>query len=137
MGKPNDFVPASINAPSRKKVLVVDDCSDNRLIVLTILEDQYAIEEAETTEAALRLVESWQPDVVIQDIARPDFDGFYFLRLLKKTNPSLPVINLTANSTDADRQLSVEAGAFAHIAKPITDMNVLFDVVAQAIASTK
>src|SRR5262249_3936751 len=60
----------------RKKILILDDNDDNRLIVRTILEDSFEVAEAGHSHEALRLVESWQPDLIIQDIDRADMDGW-------------------------------------------------------------
>jgi CheY-like chemotaxis protein len=124
----------------RKKILVVDDHLACREAVSMILQDSLKddceVRTAEHSYEALELVEFWRPDLIIQDIARPDMDGWEFLRELRKEHPFLPVIILTAYSSEQARRTSMEAGAFAHIAKPI-DWEALVHAVAKALASTK
>src|SRR5262245_44250658 len=79
-----------------KKVLVVDDSSANRLIIRTILEDRYDTEEAADGWEAVKMIRSWQPDVVLRDFDHPGPDGGELLRLIKQDMPSLPVIIVTA-----------------------------------------
>jgi CheY-like chemotaxis protein len=123
-----------MSAATGKKILVVDDHELCRLVVRTILEDVFEVAEAECSDEALELVETWHPDLVIQDIARPGIDGYEFLTLLKKSHPSLPVIILTAY---IDRQRSLDAGAFAHLFKPLADRDAILNIVNAALSNSR
>ena len=57
------------------RVAVVDDNSDNRLIIRTILEDQYEIFEFSSGIEAIQGFRKSRPDVVILDITLPEMDG--------------------------------------------------------------
>src|SRR5215475_2821034 len=113
------------------RVAVVDDNSDNRLIIRTILEDQYQIDEFATGPEALEAFREERPDVVILDISLPEMDGTEILRLIRKDTQlrDLPVIALTAHAMVGDREKYLNAGFDDYVAKPILDMNVLFTAI--------
>src|SRR5437764_13774737 len=88
-----------IIASNMHKVAVVDDNADNRLIIRTILEDQYDIIEFASGLDAIAGFRKDKPDVVILDISLPEMDGTEILRRLRDDAQlhDLPVIALTAH----------------------------------------
>jgi len=120
------------------RVAVVDDNSDNRLIIRTILEDQYQIEEFATGTDAIQAFRQSRPDVVILDISLPEMDGTEILRLIRSDArlQDLPVIALTAHAMVGDREKYLAAGFDDYVAKPILDMNVLFTTIQRLIPSS-
>src|SRR5262245_41504204 len=113
------------------KVAVVDDNSDNRLIIRTILEDQYEIIEYSGGLEALEGFRSSPPDGVILDISLPEMDGTEILRRLR-SDPQwqhIAVIALTAHAMIGHRGEYLRAGFNDYVAKPILDMNVLFATI--------
>ena len=112
-------------------VAVVDDNADNRLIIRTILEDQYHIEEFSSGTEAMNAFRKKRPDVVILDISLPELDGTEILNLIR-SDPSLqdlPVIALTAHAMVGDREKYLALGFDDYVAKPILDMNLLFSSI--------
>ena len=112
-------------------VAVVDDNADNRLIIRTILEDQYQIEEYSGGTEAMGAFRNKRPDVVILDISLPEMDGTEILNLIR-SDPSLralPVIALTAHAMVGDREKYLALGFNDYVAKPILDMNLLFSSI--------
>jgi len=114
-----------------RKVAVVDDNADNRLIIRTILEDQYEILEYSSGIEAIEGFRKSKPDVVILDISLPEMDGTEILRRLRDDSDlhSLPVIALTAHAMVGDREKYLAAGFNDYVAKPILDMGVLFSTI--------
>jgi CheY-like chemotaxis protein len=114
-----------------RKIAVVDDNADNRLIIRTILEDQYEIIEFSSGIEAIEGLRKRKPDVVILDISLPEMDGTEILRRLREDDQlnNLPVIALTAHAMVGDREKYLAAGFNDYIAKPILDMNVLFATI--------
>ena len=114
-----------------RKVAVVDDNSDNRLIIRTILEDQYEIMEFASGLEAIEGFRKNKPDVVILDISLPEMDGTEILRRLRDDRQlhDLPVIALTAHAMVGDREKYLAAGFNDYVAKPILDMSVLFSTI--------
>ncbi len=113
------------------KVAVVDDNADNRLIIRTILEDQYEIEEFASGPEAINAFTQNRPDVVILDISLPEMDGTEILRRIREIAKlrDLPVIALTAHAMVGDREKYLAAGFNDYVPKPILDMNVLFGAI--------
>lgn len=104
---------------SQQSVLVVDDDPD----ILTALQDLleyegFHVDCAHTCHEALTSVEQHHYNAVLLDLGLPDGDGQSVLHRLQRSDPSLPVIILTA-ATSMDRKLgSLTEGAFAHLTKP-------------------
>jgi len=114
-----------------RKIAVVDDNADNRLIIRTILEDQYDIVEYSSGIEAIEGFRKSKPDVVILDISLPEMDGTEILRRIRDDSAlhDLPVIALTAHAMVGDREKYLSAGFNDYVAKPILDMNVLFSTI--------
>src|SRR5215813_3867070 len=114
-----------------RKVAVVDDNADNRLIIRTILEDQYEIVEFSNGTEAIEGFRKNRPDVVILDISLPEMDGTEILRRIRDDSQlqDLPVIALTAHAMFGDRERYLAAGFNDYVAKPILDMTILFSTI--------
>jgi len=114
-----------------RKIAVVDDNADNRLIIRTILEDQYEIIEFASGIEAIEGFRENKPDVVILDISLPEMDGTEILRRIREDTElhDLPVIALTAHAMVGDREKYLAAGFNDYVAKPILDMSVLFSTI--------
>ena len=114
-----------------RKIAVVDDNADNRLIIRTILQDQYDIIEFSSGMEAIEGFKKSKPDVVILDISLPEMDGTEILRRIRG-DPNLhdlPVIALTAHAMVGDREKYLAAGFNDYVAKPILDMKLLFSTI--------
>src|SRR4029078_12103739 len=113
------------------KIAVVDDNADNRLIIRTILEDQYEIVEFARGSEAIDAFKKNRPDVVILDISLPEMDGTEILRRIRDDSSlhDLPIIALTAHAMVGDREKYLAAGFNDYVAKPILDMTVLFSTI--------
>jgi CheY-like chemotaxis protein len=105
------------------RILAVDDDKDTREMLRFILEQQAAkvIVVTSVTEA----VESFQkspPDVILSDIAMPDYNGYALIALLrandKKTGRTTPAIALTAYTSPADEETALAAGFQKYMSKP-------------------
>src|SRR5262245_25984499 len=115
----------------KTRIAVVDDNADNRLIIRTILEDIYEIEEFSTGVEAIEHFKKDLPAVVIMDISLPEMDGIEILRHIRADTqlPALPVSALTTHAMVADREKYLAAGINEYLAKPILDMNLLFKTI--------
>ena len=60
-----------------------------------------------------------RPDVVITDIRMPEMDGLEASRAIRDIDPEIPIIALTANAFDSDKQKAIDAGCNDYMAKPI------------------
>jgi len=82
-----------------KKILLVDDEDGIQMLYREELQDEgYEIISAYNGEEGLEKVKSESPDLVILDIQMPGMNGIETLRLMKKDNPTLPIILSSAYS---------------------------------------
>jgi CheY-like chemotaxis protein len=118
-----------------KKVAVVEDNPDNRLLVSVLLEDLYELTEYERGDEALAGLKANPPDVVLLDISLPEMDGSEVLAHIRADEAlrSLKVIALTAHASSNDRERFLAEGFDDYVTKPITDENVLLGAIARAI----
>lgn len=102
-------------------VLIVDDHALVRMGVRRLLEnlpDLKIIGEADNGESALSLIKTHKPDVVLLDIKMPGIDGWEVTRRLKKTNPNIKIIAVTAaNSDPMFPARLMQLGAMGYITK--------------------
>jgi len=119
-----------------KKIAVVEDNPDNRLLVRVILESLYAITEYEDGLAALAGLPAAPPDLVLLDVSLPHLDGTEVLRRLRAHAllRRLPVIALTAHAMAGDREKYLAQGFDDYVSKPIVDENLLLAAIAKALA---
>lgn len=118
--------PASPYRFEGKKVLLVEDNLLNQEIAQTILQDAgFTVDTADDGDVAVeRLQDSKQGefDLVLMDIQMPKMDGYAATREIR-TLPSdvanVPIVAMTANAFEEDKQKAIRAGMNAHIAKPI------------------
>jgi len=117
-----------------KKVAVVEDNPDNRLLVSVLLEDLYEVSEYERGDEALEGLRANRPDAVLLDISLPEMDGSEVLALIRAdpSLESLKVIALTAHASPADRERFLAEGFDDYVTKPITDENILLAALARA-----
>ncbi|TCS43269.1 response regulator transcription factor [Reinekea marinisedimentorum] len=102
----------------KQRLLVVDDNPG----VTTLLADVFAsqnfeVQQAENGLVALRLMESFRPDIVLLDIMMPEMDGFEFLQKIRRTS-DVPVIMITAKQHENDAIKGFQLGADDYIVKP-------------------
>lgn len=119
-----------------KRIVVVEDNPDNRLLVRVVLESLYEIVEYETGFAALEGMRKDRPDLVLLDVSLPEMDGTEVLRGIRADEKlrSVPVIALTAHAMAGDREKYLKAGFDDYVAKPIVDEALLLDAIQRLLA---
>ncbi len=103
-----------------KKILVAEDNDSNFILMTYILKKFYQFERAKNGQEAVDMVEKGEYDLVLMDIKMPIMDGLEATKKIKETHPSLPIIALTANAFDSDRQIAFDAGCDEFLSKPIS-----------------
>jgi two-component system sensor histidine kinase/response regulator len=129
--------PAKIDLNSLKgaRILLAEDNLLNQQIATEILEDEgFIVEIANNGEEAVNMANQSQYDVVLMDMQMPVMDGLEATKIIRQkfSNNDLPILAMTANASDADRDKCLEVGMNAHITKPI-DPNLLFAGLAKWI----
>ena len=122
----------TMTANALGRVLVVDDELGPRESLRMLLKPSYAIQTAENGRTALDLLRRFQPDVVIMDIKMPEMDGLELLRHVKRADPSIEVVMITAYASLETVRHALTHGAFEYLIKPFSRQD-LEDVVHRAL----
>lgn len=120
-----------------RRLALVEDNADNRLLVHALLDDRYAVTDYETGAGALAGIPASRPDLVLLDVSLPEMDGTEVLRRLR-ADPALaglPVVALTAHAMAGDREKYLALGFDDYVAKPIVDEQLLFDAIARHLGA--
>ena len=102
------------------RLLLVDDHQVVRSGLRMLLSNESDVEivgDAGTARAALELVKSLKPDVVLMDIGLPDLSGIDATREIKRTNPEIAVVALTIHEDEEYFFKMLEAGAGGYVPK--------------------
>ena len=121
-----------------KRIAVIEDNPDNRLLLRAILEDRYEISEFESGFEALTRLTAQPPDLVLLDISLPRMDGTEVLKKIR-AEPALaklPVIALTAHAMSGDREKYLALGFDNYVAKPIVDESILLGAIESSLNKT-
>lgn len=109
------------DATQRPKLLIVDDIESNRKLLRRLLDGfSFSLQEASTARDALRLMETWTPDLVMMDIRMPHMSGDEAIGVMKRTATlaRIPVIAISANAMEGEKERLMEIGAEDFISKP-------------------
>jgi DNA-binding response OmpR family regulator len=100
------------------RVLIVeDDLTIRTAVIRALTERGHSVTSAHTAMTGLQLAVTDRPDVVLLDLGLPDLDGREVLRMLRAVNP-VPIIVVTARSTEAEIVRLLDAGADDYLVKP-------------------
>ena len=118
---------SSVTESDRPTILVVDDNSDLREFIGTLLQGEYRIIKASDGKEALDKATRELPDLVVSDVMMPVMDGLELCKALKGqfSTSHIPVILLTAKSLEEQRAEGYDSGADAYISKPFSEKVLL------------
>jgi len=108
----------AMNNPQPHILVVDDEESICQLLEVMLTEEGYWVRTASNYDEAMKLFETNQFDVVIADIMMPDVDGLTLLKDVKKVDPEIPVILITAYASLGSAVEALRHGAFDYITKP-------------------
>ena len=103
-----------------KKISGAEDNDSNFILMTYILKKFYVFERAKNGQEAVDMVESGSFDMVLMDIKMPVMDGLEATKAIKEKHPDLPIVALTANAFDSDRQSALQAGCNDFLSKPVS-----------------
>jgi len=104
-----------------KQILLVEDDGDIAALLRLNLEDEgYQIVHEADGDRALLAIEDTRWDAVILDLMLPGVDGLQICRRIRQMSHYLPVIIISARSSETDRILGLETGADDYLAKPFS-----------------
>ena len=117
------------------KILYIEDSPSNRLLVRRILlAEDYDVLEAEDGIVGMDIARQEHPALILMDMNLPDVDGYEMTRRIKAMPKiaDIPVVAMTANVMEGDREKTLSAGCVGYIPKPI-DVDELPQQVARFI----
>ncbi len=126
--------PLRVDAAQRRRILVVDDNRDAASSLADLLElTGHETRIAHDGLEAVKMAESFGPDVVLLDIGLPKLNGFEAARMIRQQpwGKQMMLVALTGWGKDEDRRMSSEAGFDAHLVKP-ADPLALTQLLARA-----
>lgn len=104
---------------NRSRLLIVDDEAVLRKNIAKLLENRgIVVEQAESGEECLSILNKKSMDVVVLDVKMPGMNGIETLRRIKQKHPEIEVILLTGKPTTTDGVEGIKAGAFDYLSKP-------------------
>ncbi len=117
---------------NRKTILVVEDNADLRNYLISILKTEYSILEATEGQTGFDITIGKLPDLVVSDIMMEPVDGLELCKNIKNSEEvsHIPVIMLTALSSDQTKLMGIETGADDFIVKPFNSELLLARVAA-------
>jgi CheY-like chemotaxis protein len=100
--------------------LIVDDYPENRLILRQMLENiGFKVIEANDGKQGVKLAD--KANIIFMDLVMPVMNGFEAVEIIRKDFKDLPIIAISANVFEADKQKSLQAGCNAFLPKPIEE----------------
>ena len=112
-------------------VVVEDDPNIADLVDLYLRRDGFRVIQAVDGEGGLAAIDRERPRLVILDVGLPGaFDGLEVCRRLRASDPSVPVLMLTARDGEIDRVLGLELGADDYVTKPFSPRELVARVKA-------
>lgn len=104
----------------KPRILIVEDDPDGARSMIDVAVDAgFETECAATATEGLRLFRLQPPTLVLTDFVLPDFDGIELLNRIKRINPAVPVIVMTAYGSVESSVRAMHAGAYDYVTKPL------------------
>ena len=105
--------------PSKRVLVVDDDVKTVELVKLYLNRDGYRVLTAYDGLEALRLAQEAHPDLIVLDLMLPGMDGLEICRTIREDS-DVPIIMLTARTTDEDKIAGLGLGADDYVTKPFS-----------------
>lgn len=108
------------------KILVCEDeNSIRKFININLSINGFTVIEAESGEAALEMIDLYNPAIVVLDIMLPGMDGFEVCQRIRETRPDMIIIMLTARGQDMDKIMGLGLGADDYMVKPFNPLELV------------
>ena len=114
-----DSLTETPDIPERKTILVAEDIPSNYRLVSALLEKRFDLIHAKNGREAVEIAGSGRADLVLMDMRMPVMDGLTATAEIRKFDPEIPIVALTAHAFDTDQLAALEAGCNEYLLKPI------------------
>ena len=121
-----------LSSPPAQVLVVDDEASIRDMMTKTLALAEYEVAEAPDGRAALGLLRTAAFDLIITDLKMPGIDGLTLIREARRLAPTLPVIIITAYSTEGSAIEAVNLGVAGYLTKPFRIAKIL-QVVGKAL----
>ncbi|MBR2384032.1 MAG: response regulator transcription factor [Clostridia bacterium] len=111
-------------------LIVEDDFSTRKLMSVVLKNAGFKPIPAENSTEALALFESEKPDLILCDIMLPDMSGFRLTEHLRRENPDIPIIIVTAKIAPSDKHYGFMVGADDYMTKPVDEEELVLRIKA-------
>ena len=108
-----------------KTILVAEDNDSNFILMTYILKRTYQVQRARNGLEAVKAADEGGIDLILMDIKMPLMDGLEATAQIKEKHPELPIVALTANAFESDRQLAIKAACDDFLPKPVSSEKCL------------
>ena len=108
-----------------KTILIAEDNDSNYILMTYILKKSYQFLRAKNGQEAVEMADKGGIDLILMDIKMPVMDGVEATTKIKERHTDLPIVALTANAFESDRQTMMEAGCNEFLSKPVNSEKCL------------
>src|SRR5210317_1181306 len=119
----------------KKSILVVDDDIAHRTMLRILFEWEYKISEADCGSIAIEKVQKTHYDLVLMDVRMPEIGGIEALDKIKALSPEMPIVMMTAYSSNETASKALEKGAYGYLTKPF-DFEDLRQTIESAVMNS-
>ncbi len=110
-----------MNDPVGARILVIEDDPAIRLgLQKTLAFEGYEVLGAEDGESGLEIAFSSRPDLIILDLMLPRLNGYEVCRTIRKHDPAIPILILSAKDQEIDKIMGLDLGADDYVTKPFS-----------------
>lgn len=109
-------------------LLVEDEEKLARLVKHALIAERFSVDVAHDGRSGLELANTYDYDLIVLDLLLPELDGSEVLRRVRRMNPQVPVLILTARDAVVDKVAHFEAGADDYLTKPFPMAELLVRV---------
>ena len=120
----NQLLENEVKTLSGVRILIAEDNDSNYLLLTHILKTNI-LTRAINGEEAVQLAKDSDYDLILMDIRMPVLDGYCATRYIREFNKEIPIIALTANAFDSDREKALAEGCNDYITKPIRKQQLI------------
>lgn len=122
-----------MNIEKHPTILIAEDNESNFFLLLEILKKKYRIIHAINGIEAVQMYKNSRPDAILMDIRMPKMDGLAATRAIRKADPDIPIIAVSADAYEQDKQAAYQCGCNAYIMKPV-DIGLLRETLSFLLA---
>ncbi|MEG0519500.1 MAG: response regulator [Bacteroidales bacterium] len=117
--KKSDNSDNQVDASQKYDVLIAEDHDSNYLLISKILEKECSLRRACDGVECIEQFVAKKPDIIFMDIQMPVMDGYQATSAIREIDQTLPIVAVTANAFDSDKEKALAAGCTDYITKPV------------------